>query len=147
MRTLLLITVFISFAVILIVFSCKRYDHNCYSESLHLKKRIAKSWKLYKVLGNNCSDKVADNVWFLELSRTGDSYSISKNIFGEQEADIGKWDLANDGKILQINNFFFTSKTVFISNWYKILKLSENEMWLESSFNDKEVFCFISMEK
>lgn len=134
-------------AITFAVLSCKKILNNCSSESSLLKNRISKSWKLHQVQSNNCIDAVANNAWNLELSRSGDCYSITNNVFGEKEAQIGKWDIVNAGTTLQINNYILTSKPVFISTWYKILKLSENELWLESSFNDNEVFLFISIQK
>ena len=132
----------ITTASILIIVSCKKIIKNCSSESAILKNKIAKTWILYEVSNNKCTDTVTKNAWILEIARSGDCYSITNNVFGEQEAQIGKWDIVNDGKTLQINNYFLTTKPIFISTWYDILKLSENELCLESSFNDKEVFHF-----
>ncbi len=121
--------------------TCQKED----SELLKTKNKISKTWQLYKIIRNNCYDYVEHNKWIMELSPSGDCFSIYSNILGENESRLGKWEIINNGKIFQINNYFITSKPIFLSTWYKIIKISDEELWLESASDDKEKFIFKSI--
>ncbi|HRS54146.1 MAG TPA: hypothetical protein P5250_05530 [Bacteroidales bacterium] len=143
MGTIILSTIIItvSFTAIYNIYNKNNKIYN-WSNIKAYKNKLANSWELHKIFNGKAWESVEGKEWLLELTLSGDSYSVTYNVLGEPEAQIGKWDILNNGTVLQINNYFLLSKPVFISTWYKIIKLSNEELLVESAFDDKEQFYF-----
>jgi len=146
MLRIIILTMFIAVAILASFQSCREHEGRYDSGFIVPCKRISKTWKLEQMLKKGILEKPCKNEWILQLKLSGDSYSTSINVLGEPEAQLGKWILVDNGSILQISNYFISSTPFFISTWYKIIRLTDDDLWLESVFDTYEQFHFKAVE-
>ena len=125
MRKLLLFVALITVAVT----SCKKYDEGPRVSLASKKSRVANTWKYDEILVNGKATNLSTNEINarLELTKDGGATYTSGSTTGN-----GTWVFSDDKEDLTITLVYqFTFISTNESRKYKILKLKDDEMWLE----------------
>ena len=127
------------FILILFFSSCKKYENGPAFSLLSKKERVANTWAIQMVKENGV-DKTNDyrNVfqnYKLIMDKNNMKYTLTYKLLGIADySETGSWDLSSDKLFLVLTKDGTASSPSSTSNW-KILKLKEKELWIETNTN------------
>jgi hypothetical protein len=114
--------------------ACKKYDEGPYVSLRSKKERVTNEWKVDEATAKDGSDRTSDydgQVW-----KFTDDHEFVLEADSSQNSITGKWHFQNDREELYISGGVLLS---FHKGGYEILRLKEEELWLEKKGNDEEI--------
>lgn len=117
----------------LIIGACKKYDEGPYVSLRTKKERVTNEWKVEEATGDDGSDNTSNydgQIW--EFTDDNDYRFRADSSSSSWE---GKWNFENDKEELNISGGVFVPH----KGEYEILRLKEEELWLERDSDNEEI--------
>ena len=125
------------FLVAMTLSSCKKYENGPAFSLLSKKERVSNTWTVLLVKENGV-DKTNEykNVfqnYKLIMDKNNMKYTLTYKLLGLVDySETGSWDFSGDKLFLVLKKDATAGSQSSTSNW-KILKLKEKELWIESN--------------
>jgi hypothetical protein len=120
---------YLFFLLIFFAISCSKFEDGPYFSLLTSKQRLAREWKVeYSInLSTGISHSADFDGWILSFDKNG-TYNQTIIYNQVQEDYSGQWEILGKNQL----KLQYTANSENVVNFYTILRLAKNELWLKS---------------
>lgn len=125
------LTTLLSFFVLLVMASCKKYEEGPCLSLKSKKERISNTWTIEKATQNSEVITSKFDGWKITMTKEGYLFFFSTGKNSTQPALTGKWEFTDSKEKLKV--IYSDPEGNEIVESYDIIKLKENALWLRQA--------------